>query len=463
MPGQPAFGGGLTETALSPVVLVGLLIVLLLTLVLPRKYVIVPLLMGIFLIPLGEQVYALGVHWLVYRIIVLGGLVRVALVKTTSSTSFAGGFNPVDSAFFICVIVESVAVVLLYMQMPALINQVGFLIDFLGAYCVLRVVIQNEEDIYLALRCMGVLAAILGAGMIREQMTLQNAFGLLGGVPLASQIRGDSIRSQAVFQHPLTAGAVGGTLVPLFLLLWRQRRSRPFAAAGLLGCTAMTLCANSSTPMLAYFAGPFALCFWPIRKRMKQVLWGFVVLLVALHMVMKAPVWMLIARVDLTGSSSGYHRAQLVDQFITHFSDWWLVGTKDAVNWGEDIWDAQNEYVSVGENGGLLAFSFFIIMIARAFDRLKQARKLAEDRSREWYFWLLSAALFSNLVAFFGVNYYDQSKASWFLLLAIISAATVPALPQAVASKAAGLATRNGLTSWQPKRPRLEKSQFQSI
>jgi Trk-type K+ transport system membrane component len=110
-----------------------------------------------------------------------------------------------------------------------------------------------------------------------------------------------------------------------------------------------------------------------------------------------------------------------------------------------------------------LAFSFFIIMIARAFDRLKQARKLAEDRSREWYFWLLSAALFSNLVAFFGVNYYDQSKASWFLLLAIISAATVPALPQAVASKAAGLATRNGLTSWQPKRPRLEKSQFQSI
>lgn len=442
--------------------MVGLLIVLLLTLLLPRKYVIVPLLMGIFLIPLGEQVYALGVHWLVYRIIVLGGLVKVALLKATSGNSFAGGFNTIDSAFFTFVIVQSVAVVLLYMQMPALINQVGFLIDFLGAYCVLRVVLQDERDIYTALRCMGILAAILGFVMIREQMTLQNAFGLLGGVPIASQIRGDSIRSQAVFQHPLTAGAVGGTLVPLFLWLWRNRSSRPFVVAGLAGCTAMTFCANSSTPMLAYFAGPFALCFWPIRKRMKQVLWGFVVLLVALHMVMKAPVWMLIARVDLTGSSSGYHRAQLVDQFINHFSDWWLVGTKDAVNWGEDIWDAQNEYVSVGENGGLLAFSFFIIMISRAFARLKQARKSTENLGRQWYFWILGAALFSNVIAFFGVNYFDQSKACWFLLLAIISAATVPALPQAAVSKDLGRSTRDGLTSWQPKRPRLDKGQLQS-
>jgi hypothetical protein len=105
-----------------------------------------------------------------------------------------------------------------------------------------------------------------------------------------------------------------------------------------------------------------------------------------------------------------------------------MIGTKDAIDWGEDIWDAQNEYVSVGETGGLLAFIFFIAMISRVCARIGNARKLCEGHGREWFLWFLGAALFSNLVAFFGVNYFDQSKVSWFALLAMISAATAPIL-----------------------------------
>ena len=190
----------------------------------------------------------------------------------------------------------------------------------------------------------------------------------------------------------------------------------------------MTLCANSSTPLLAYCAGLFVLCLWPLRRRLRSIRWALVIVLVSLHLMMEAPVWMLIARVDLTGSSSGYHRAELVNQFIRHFGDWWLVGTKDTIDWGEDIWDAQNEYVSVGETGGLLAFVLFIAMISRICARIGDARKLCGHRGREWFVWLLGAALFSNLVAFFGVNYFDQSKVSWLLLIAMISAATAPIL-----------------------------------
>ena len=40
-----------------------------------------------------------------------------------------------------------------------------------------------------------------------------------------------------------------------------------------------------------------------------------------LHLVMNGPVWSLIARVDLTGSSSSYHRYYLLDNCIRHFSD----------------------------------------------------------------------------------------------------------------------------------------------
>jgi hypothetical protein len=177
---------------------------------------------------------------------------------------------------------------------------------------------------------------------------------------------------------------------------------------------------------------------WPIRKKMKMVRTGLVAAIVLLHFVMKAPVWFLIARIDLTGSSSSYHRAELIDQFVNHFSSWWLIGTKDAATWGWDMWDAQNMYVSVGEAGGLAAFIFYILVISRCFSRLGDARKQARDKKQEWFIWLLGAALFANVVAFFGVNYFDQSRIAWFALVSMICACTMPLLNPETGLKAPG-------------------------
>jgi hypothetical protein len=429
MPGSPAFGGGIKETILHPLVLVLMLLCAGLILVLPRRHMIIPLLASMFLIPISQQLYALGVHWPVCRVIVLVGLVRVLMIKVQSDKPlFVGGFNSIDRAFAACIVCQAVAVVLLFRESMAFINQAGFLIDFLGCYFVLRATIQNEKDLFRAVKCLAVVVAILAAVMIREQYTQQNLFGLLGGIPLFSEIRDGKIRSRAAFQHPLTAGAFGATLLPLFILLWQRGKAKTMAAVGVLSSTAMTLCANSSTPLLAYTAGLFAIAMWPLRRRMRTVRWSIVIALIVLHLCMKAPVWFLIARVDLTGSSSGFHRAELVDQFINHFRDWWLIGTKDTADWGEDIWDTQNEYVSVGETGGLLAFIFLIAMISRMYARIGNARKRCRSSRDEWYMWLLGAAVFSNCVAFIGVNYFDQSKVGWFLLIAMVSAATAPFL-----------------------------------
>jgi hypothetical protein len=180
---------------------------------------------------------------------------------------------------------------------------------------------------------------------------------------------------------------------------------------------------------LAYAAGIGGLFAWPLRKSMRKIRWGIALALTGLHLVMKAPVWFLIARIDLTGGSSSYHRAALVDQFIKHFSDWWLVGTNNNVDWGLDMWDVQNQYVNVGETGGLLALILFILVISRSFGRIGDARKLIEgDRQKEWILWLLGCSLLANTVGFFGVNYFDQSRIGWFLLLAMISAVTSPIL-----------------------------------
>jgi hypothetical protein len=272
--------------------------------------------------------------------------------------------------------------------------------------------------------------------MVYEQMKMVNIFGLLGGVNAVPEVREGKIRSQAVFQHSLTAGTFAATAIPLFFLLWKNGKAKTLAVVGITAATVMTVTTQTSTSLLTYAAGIVAVLLWPIRKKMKMVRTGLVAGLVALHLVMKAPVWFLIARIDLTGSSSSYHRAELIDQFINHFSSWWLIGTKDAATWGWDMWDAQNMYVSVGEAGGLAAFIGYILVISGCFSRLGIARKHAKDKKQEWFIWLLGSALFANVVAFFGVNYFDQSRIAWFALVSMICACTAPLLNPDLASKA---------------------------
>lgn len=150
-------------------------------------------------------------------------------------------------------------------------------------------------------------------------------------------------------------------------------------------------------------------------------------MLVSLHLVMKAPVWMLISHIDVTGGSSADHRAHLVDLFIRNVSDWWLVGTNNNANWGWDMWDTCNQYVQEGETGGMAAFICFIALLVLNFKKIGVALKSAKGNvKRQWRMWLLGAGVFANLTAFFGISYFDQTQFSWYVFLAIVAAAAVP-------------------------------------
>jgi hypothetical protein len=424
-----SFAGGATSTTLDPIVLVAMVVAIILILLLPRKYVMMPLFFMMFLVPIGEQLYVGGVHWYLFRVFILFGLFRMLWTKVTAQTRvLPGGFNSVDRAFFWCCICEACAVTLLFLSGNAVINQVGFLWDSLGGYFLIRFLIQDEDDIYQAIKCFSFLALLIGTCMVWEHFTLHNVFGFIGG-GVRPEVREGRARCQGPFDHALMAGAFGSTLVPLVYLLWKNGEAKVTAALGLMGAALITWTSGSSTPLMSFVAGVLAVCLWPIRKSMRGVRWGIVIGLILLQLVMKAPVWFLIARIDLTGGSSSYHRAVLIDQFIRHFWDWWLIGVKSTGSWGWDLWDAQNQFVNVGETGGLVALILLIAVVSRSFARLGDARKAVEgDLRKEWYFWLLGAAFFSHVVGFFGVNYFDQTKFAWFALLAIISAATAPVL-----------------------------------
>lgn len=419
------YGGGASQTLLHPIVIIAMVLAIILICVLPRKYVIVPICFMAFLTPVGQQLYIAGIHLYVLRIIILSGLIRAFITPGASGGSrFVGGLNGVDRAFFVVVLVQSISNVLLFREGQVLINQIGVLLDFIGGYVLLRFLIRDEDDIYRALKCFAFVTVPLAIGMVIEQERMLNVFGFLG-TTLVPQVREGKIRSQGTFEHALTAGTIAATMIPVVFLLWKNAKSKLIGALGFIGATTMMWTSNSSTPLLAYVAGIGSVLLFPIRKKMRTIRWGIVFGLVALQMVMKAPIWFLIGRVDVTGGSSGYHRAELVDQFIHHFFDWWLIGVKDSANWGLDMFDVQNQYVNVGENGGLLAFILFILMISRSFAMLGDARKVVDgNREKEWMLWCIGCALFANVVGFFGVNYFDQSRIGWLLLLVVISAAT---------------------------------------
>jgi len=434
----PRFGGGANQTVLHPAVLVAMLLAIALFFVLPRKYVIVPVLVSMFLIPFGQQFFVAGIHLFVCRILILAAFIRAITSKLPNQKwSYAGGWNSIDTAFTCYVLITATATMILYPDGGAFINQIGYLWDYLLGYLLLRSLLRDEKDTFLAIKCFAGLMVLLAAGMVIEQMKMVNVFGLLGGVAAVPEVREGKIRSQAVFQHALTAGTFAATALPLFLLLWKNGKAKALAMVGFVAATVMTIATQTSTSLLTYAASIGAVLLWPIRKKMKMVYWGFAAALIALQFAMKAPVWFLIAHIDLTGSSSSYHRAELIDQFVNHFSNWWLIGTKDAATWGWDMWDAQNMYVSVGEAGGLIALVFYILVIARSFAKLGDARKRAADKQQEWLIWLLGAALLANVVAFFGVNYFDQSRTAWFALLAMVCACTAPAANPVITFEAA--------------------------
>ncbi|HEY4817327.1 MAG TPA: hypothetical protein VIH67_07840 [Candidatus Acidoferrum sp.] len=425
------FGGGASETLLHPIVLAAMLIAIVLIFLLPRKYVIWPVLVTAFLIPIGQTVLVGGLHFFVIRIIILAVSARIfASMFTSPEGAFGNRWSTLDTIFVFWALFRALAGVLVFsLNSSAIVYQGGFLLDALGGYFVLRYLIRDDDDIYKAIRVFAVISVIIAGCMLFEKFHQVNVFGLLGGVRAAPEVRLGSVRAEGPFQHELLAGTFGATLLPLFFLLWKRGTSQILAVLGAISSTVMVVTSHSSTSVLAYGAALIAICAWPLRRHMRPVRWAVVLVLVALHLAMKAPVWFLIARVDIVGGSSGYHRAMLVNDFITHFRDWWLIGTADNAQWGYTMWDLCNQFVSEGELGGLATFACFVAMVVLGFSRIGTARKNVEgDREKEWYFWLLGATLLSHVTAFFGVSYFDQTRVLWFATLAFIVTATAPYL-----------------------------------
>jgi hypothetical protein len=416
---QRDLGHGASETILHPAVAVVLLFTIVLMLRLPRKYAAIPFLMTAFLVPRGQEIYFLGQHWYALRILILTAFVRLFRAKF----QVGGGMNTVDRIFVLWACYR-VGAILLTNWPSGAGEQAAFLIQVFGGYFLLRHLIQDEEDIARAAKALAIVAAVLGLSMLDEHIRNVNIFGYLGGARLIPELRNGAIRAQATLGHSILAGSFGATVVPLFFWLWHSGRAKGLAALGIAGAILMVFSSASSTPTLALVAGVGVLFLWPVRGSMRLARWGIVLILVLFGLVMKAPVWFIIAHINVVSGSGGYDRAMLIDTFIRHLKDWWLIGTNQNGVWGYDMWDLSNQFVAEGEQGGLVTFVCFLAIISISFSKLGKMRNRVGPQA-QWLPWSLGAVMIAHIFAYFGVSYWDQNQIWWFAFLAMISTATV--------------------------------------
>ncbi len=396
----------------------------LLMVVLPRKWAAAPLFVGVCYMVLSQGIAIGGFNFFVIRILVFVGVVRV-LIRRERLT---GRMNSMDWLMIAWAAWALAAAVFRDNPSETLTYNMGLVYNACGVYFLLRVLVTSSEDAKRLCCVVSILLIPIALEMIREQLTAHNLFSVLGGVTEEVAFREGRLRAQGPFAHPILAGTVGAVFLPIAIALWRFHRKT--AIAGSLACCAIVYASSSSGPLMSAIFAVLSLAAWRFRHHMKALRWGVVLAYLGLSVVMKAPVYFLLARIDLTGGSTGWHRAQLIDSGLHHLSEWWLAGTDytrhwmpTGVSWSPNHTDITNHYLGLGVDGGLLLLALFVAMICVGFSMVGGAVRHSEGSSEGWdrFYWALGASLFAHAATMISVSYFDQSFAFIYLTLAAIS------------------------------------------
>lgn len=405
------------QTTLHPLGLVALIGLGLLLVALNRRWALLPVIvMACFVAP-AQRIVVAGLNFDLMRMLILIGFARVVVRGEIVDIRW----KPLDTVVTLWAVVGTVMYTILWQSSSALIYQLGWRIfDGLFAYIVFRALVRDWADVRRAILVFVAVSVPVAIAFAIEHATARNAFSVLGGVPAVTVERNGRLRCQGAFAHPILAGVFWATLLPMMGALWFSGEKWRWAAVvGVFCGLGIVLASASSTPVSGVILGAIAFAMWPLRRYMRSIKWGAVVLLVALHLSMKAPVWHLLARVDFVGGSTGWHRFYLMDEFVRQIERWWLAGMMELLQ--EDLFDITNQYVLEGITGGILTLLLFVWIIVRAFSGVGRLWRVCSVRNGDaWLAWSLGVALWVHATTYIAVSYFGQIKTLWALQLAII-------------------------------------------
>jgi hypothetical protein len=388
-------------------------------LVVPRRWAMVPFLIAAVLIPPDQALLIAGLNFNMMRVLIIIAFSRAA-IRGELRALHLHRFDLLLLGFLLW---SFAATTILYGTFARFVNQLGVSMDVIGVYFFARIALRSWSDIVTTIRGAVVCSVPLAFFMGIERATGHNLFSNLGGVPAMTVVRENGLRCQGAFSHPIMAGLFGACWVPFFTWLWWARRERAWSAAGLAASLVIVGTAASSTPVSAVMVAVFGMALWQFRRYLRLLRWSFVALLVALQLMMHKPIWHLIARVDLVGGSTGWHRYWVIQAAVLHFREWWLLGIIDVTPW--DIWwnDITNEYVLAAINGGLGAV---ILLVATHVVGFQGAGRAAKNRalslSQRRLAWTGGVTLFVHVTSFLGVSYFGQMRYILLMQLAMLGA-----------------------------------------
>ncbi len=405
-------------TNIHPIGLAAVLILGLVMLFISRRWAILPMLIIACFISSVQKIAIFGLDFNLLRTMVVFGGCRLFLKKEYLSVIW----KPLDTAIVLWTLSSMLILTVQQGDFSTFINRLGFAFDVFGMYFLFRCLIQNWQDVDTVIFSALLISIPVAAAFLLENMTGRNIFSVFGGVDEITHIREGRLRCQGAFSHAILAGCFWASLMPLFAARWwKSAKDHIWAITGLFTSSLIIICCASSTPVLAILSGIIGSAMFFVRRQMRMVRWGVILSLVALHMVMKAPVWHLIARISAVGGSGGYHRYRLIDQAINRFDEWALLGTKSTAHWFWGAQDVCNQYVLEGVQGGFLTLCLFVTVIAIAFREVGFLwRSQTHNPYRLVFSWALGVGLFVHCMNFIGVSYFGQIWILWYLLLAMI-------------------------------------------
>jgi len=388
-------------------------------LALPRRLAFLPLLIA--LLHLGNV--SLISEFTPMRLVIMVGIAR----------AFAGGFvrwsanNRLDQLVAIFAVVALLSslghAASIHVPSP-LIERCGLVLNVVGAYLYSRAYTGADDFVVTFSRWLAFILIPLSALLLLEQTTGRNAYYVLGARSDTAGIRNDGFRAKGPFGHAIIAGTAAAVALPFMVFLWRRQKA--LGLAGALAAVGGAVATASSGPLAALAVIAACLCLWRWREHLRRLRIGGYIALVFLHFTMSRPVWYLIARIDLVGGSTGWHRSSLIDRAIRNLDEWWLVGTDytrhwmhSGVTWNPNHTDITNYYLQLGVLGGLPLLLTLVAMIAVALGFLEQSLPLdrAEETDLDFGTWCVWTAIIAHSVSFLSIAYFDQSYAGFFLLI----------------------------------------------
>lgn len=422
------------HTTVHPVGLAVLVTLCVATLLLSRRWLLIPTLVLACVVPQGQRIVIAGLDFSFMRVILLVAAARVFQRGEWRDVRLC----PLDRAIVVWTVVAFVGAVLQIGNLGAVIFRAGLAYDMLAAYALCRVAFREWADIDRAITCLIVLATVSVAFFLFEKKTGRNLFAMMGGVELWSHVRNGKVRAQGPFVHAILAGCFWAVLLPVFGAKLRHNElvHRVLGVVGLVAITVIVFACASSTPLLVVGCCIVGSSAFFLRFRMNQVRLAVFSGLFALHLYMKQPVWHLIARIDIVGGSTGWHRFKLIQSSIDNFHEWWLCGIPSTAHWGYFMFDVTNQYVLEGVRSGFVAMLTFIWVLVWAYSHVGATwRVVQESRYLTFLSWGMGVAVFAHMNVFLAVSisHAQQNLLVFFMILAMVASSWPTPAEQAAA------------------------------